>query len=82
LKPGSVPNGSAPEHKARITVTDDEGRADGQDPLAQSLAQSISRASEAGQWDVVKALAAELRALRHERDGVLDLAGVRARRGG
>jgi len=52
-----------------------------QDPVEAALAEALRRASEAGQWEVVAALARELQARREARAGVVDLETARKRRG-
>jgi hypothetical protein len=41
----------------------------------------MSRAADAGEWDVVRELAAQLEARRKARTGVVDLGAERSRRG-
>jgi hypothetical protein len=68
-----------PREKHARTREGDSREATHSDDLVRSLAQSLAAATAAGQWDVVKVLADELRALRHERDGVVDIAARRMR---
>lgn len=51
------------------------------DAVEAALAEALTRASEAGAWDVVGKLAGELEARRRARSGVVALDVERARRG-
>lgn len=51
-----------------------------QDPVEAALADALTRASAAGQWDVVGTLARELQARRQARTDVIDLEAARRRR--
>ncbi len=52
------------------------------DPVEVALGDALTRASLAGQWDVVGQLARELEARRKARWDVVDLKAARERRGG
>jgi hypothetical protein len=52
------------------------------DVVEAALADALRRAAEAGAFDAVAALTAELKARREARDGVVSLGAERARRGG
>jgi hypothetical protein len=52
-----------------------------QDAAEAAIAEALTRASEAGQWEVVATLARELQARREARAGVVDLEMARKRRG-
>jgi len=51
------------------------------DPVETALAEALTKASAAGQWEIVARLAGELEARRKARAGVVDLDAARARRG-
>jgi hypothetical protein len=51
------------------------------DAVEAALAESLQRAAAAGVWDAVQALAAELKARREARVGVVSLEEQRSRRG-
>jgi hypothetical protein len=52
------------------------------DVVEAALADGLRRAAEAGAWDAVAALTAELRARREARSETVNLDAERARRGG
>lgn len=52
------------------------------DAVETALADALTRASQAGQWDIVASLAAELQARRQARANVLSLDAARSKRGG
>lgn len=54
---------------------------DRSDPVEEALVEAVTKATIAGQWDVVKAIVDELAARRRERAGVVDLDAVRRERG-
>ena len=51
------------------------------DPVEAALADALTRASAAGQWDVVTTIARELQARREARANVVDLEIARKNRG-
>lgn len=51
------------------------------DAVESALADAITKAAAAGQWDAVQALTGELQARRQARAGAVDLASERAKRG-
>ena len=51
------------------------------DPVEAALADALTRAASAGQWDAVATLARELQARREARAAVVDLDVERHRRG-
>ena len=52
------------------------------DPVEAALATALEGATAAGEWSTVAQLARELEARRQARTGVVDLAAVRASKGG
>lgn len=52
------------------------------DPVEAALADALTKASAAGQWDVVARIAAELQARREARARVVQLDVERSKRGG
>jgi hypothetical protein len=67
--------------RPRTEIGSSEGQSGHQDAVETALADALQKASEAGAWDVVAKLAAELEARRRARAAVVDLDVVRARRG-
>lgn len=51
------------------------------DPIESALADALTRAATAGDFDAVKAIVAELEARRKARAGVVELDAERAKRG-
>jgi hypothetical protein len=51
------------------------------DPVELGILNLMNRAADAGEWDVVRELAAQLEARRKARTGIVDLGRERSRRG-
>ena len=51
------------------------------DPVELGIVKLMSRVADAGEWDVVRELAARLEARRKARTGIVDFGAERSRRG-
>lgn len=75
--PNPAKAGSRSEPSDRLNETHE-----GPDEVERALGDAIAKAAAAGRFDVLPALVAELEARRKARSETIDLAAVRAKRGG